>query len=390
MERDPIDWVMKLSEREPEAVLVANAQGKVVSANRLAQEWLDGSIDAWQGRRLDELFVEATEGTPELAPAPGPGSRQVTDAGGRPCLLETGESFCLAPPDVLTAYFVRDPAAAEAQEAIVRRHRKLEGLGELAAGIAHEINTPIQFVGDSASFLADAWGDLEDVLTAAVDLREAATEAPQGTESVAHFDRIAEEADLAFLRSEIPLSIERMREGVRRVARIARAMKSFSHPGDDRMAPADLNEAIESTAIVAKNETKYVAEVRLDLGELAPVSCHVADFQQVILNLLVNAAHAVGARSDDRPGSILIRTRDAGDEVVVEVTDDGVGMAPDVVSQIFEPSFTTKSVGQGTGRGLALARSIICEKHRGTLDVESVPGEGTSFRLTLPRGAEGA
>ncbi|MEZ5100037.1 MAG: ATP-binding protein [Thermoleophilia bacterium] len=281
-------------------------------------------------------------------------------------------------------------AAAEREriETELRVAHKLESVGELAAGIAHEINTPIQFVGDSVRFLS---GASDDLLALVATYREAlaATAPPDVLERA----REAEErADLAYLEERLPSAAARAQEGIDRVSTIVKAMKAFSHSGSSEAAPADLNEAIRTTLVVATHEYKYVAEVETDLAEGLPqVHCTIGELNQVFLNLVVNAAHAIGDAREgmDGKGTIRVSTRLDGDDVVVAVADDGTGIPPEVRERVFDPFFTTKTVGKGSGQGLALARSVV-ERHGGSLTFETEIGRGTTFRVRVPVGAAAA
>ena len=193
-------------------------------------------------------------------------------------------------------------------------------------------------------------------------------------------------ADLDYLREQVPQAFERTLEGVGRVAGIVRAMKEFAHPDQREQSSADLNKALLNTLIVARNEYKYVAELETDLGELPPVLCYLSDLNQVFLNLVVNAAHAIGEviGGGEQKGRITIRSRNLGERVEIAVADTGGGIAEAIRERIFDPFFTTKPVGQGTGQGLAIARSIVVDKHRGSLTFETEIGRGTTFYIRLP------
>jgi PAS domain S-box-containing protein len=268
----------------------------------------------------------------------------------------------------------------------LRLAQKLESVGRLAAGIAHEINTPIQYVGDGVAFLQSAHSDLEQLLAAYQKAfqRLGAHEPPTAViESVA---RAQAAADLDFLHVEVPKAFERTLEGVERVATIVRAMKEFAHPDANEHNYADLNHAIETTLLVAHNEYKYIATVETKLGPMPEVICNVGELNQVFLNLIVNAAHAIQeCGKDPATGRITITTAAASrDTVVISIADNGCGIPEENLDKIFDPFFTTKPVGRGTGQGLAIARSIISEKHGGSLDVQSTVGVGTRFILKLP------
>jgi PAS domain S-box-containing protein len=283
----------------------------------------------------------------------------------------------------------RAQAERETIEQELRLSQKLEAVGQLAAGIAHEINTPTQFVGDTVGFLREAF---EDMMALHAQVRaEVETGVQDGTVSPELLDRVrdAEEtADLEYLRERVPAGFERAEDGVRRVGAIVGAMREFAHPTADK-APQDLNAALRNTLVVASSEYKYVAELETDFGDLPPVLCNGGDIKQVFLNLIVNAAHAIeeaGSGEEEARGTIRIRTRAAGDHVLISIADTGCGIPADVADRIFDPFFTTKEVGRGTGQGLAIARTLIVERHGGSLTFETASGEGTTFHVRLPIG----
>jgi PAS domain S-box-containing protein len=281
---------------------------------------------------------------------------------------------------------VEDVTERNRLEIELRHSQKLESVGRLAAGIAHEINTPIQFVGDNVSFLSTAFQDMLELCRVYRSLCDKARSAPLAADDLARLAEAEEAADLAYLRDNVPRSIAATLDGARRVAHIVQAMKSFAHPDRGEKSPADLNAALRSTLTVATNELKYVAEVETDLQPLPPVPCYLSDLNQVFLNLLVNAAHAVGeavANTTSR-GRIRVASRLDGQQVLISVGDTGTGIAEEIRDRIFDPFFTTKGVGKGTGQGLALARSVVVDKHGGTLTFESEVGKGTTFHLRLP------
>jgi signal transduction histidine kinase len=276
--------------------------------------------------------------------------------------------------------------AARAKVELELRHaQKLEAIGRLAAGIAHEINTPVQFVSDSVEFISAASADLLGLVAA----YRAALRGVAAGEPVAAAAEAAEaaeaSADLAYITTEIPTALELARDGLGRVKQIVRSMKTFAHNERD-MRDADLNQAILSTLTIARHEYKYVADVVTELGELPLVRCHVGEINQVVLNLLVNAAHAIAdVRSETGPmGRIEVRTAVDGSDVVIAVSDTGAGIPEDIQSRIFDPFFTTKGADRGTGQGLAIARSVVAEKHGGSLAFVTELGKGTTFTIRLP------
>lgn len=271
-------------------------------------------------------------------------------------------------------------------EVELRHAQKLESVGQLAAGIAHEINTPIQFVGDSLTFLQESHEDLEKLWAAHAALRKAGASHEDFKPLVERIEEVEEEIDKEFLDEETPDAFQRAIDGIQRVAKIVGAMKEFAHPGNHEMAPADLNRAIATTLTVAKAEYKYVAVMSTALEDLPPVMCHIGDINQVVLNLVVNAAHAIeaGLEGSDGRGEIQVATQSDGEFVRISVSDNGPGIPADIVGRIFDPFFTTKGVGKGTGQGLALAHSIIVERHHGEISLETAAGEGTTFHVRIP------
>jgi two-component system NtrC family sensor kinase len=263
--------------------------------------------------------------------------------------------------------------------------QKLESVGRLAAGIAHEINTPIQYIGDSVSFLQSAQVDQDRLLAAYRLVIQLVADYQPARNALAAATEMEKALDLEFLAKEIPRAFDRTLQGVSRVTEIVRAMKEFAHPGSAEHSPADLNHAVETTLTVAHNEYKYSAQIETSFGELPPVTCNVGELNQVFLNLIVNAAHAIAESGKDAAtGRISIATVRAGAEVVLTFADNGCGIPADDLAKIFDPFFTTKPVGRGTGQGLAIAHSIVNDKHGGSIDVQSVVGGGTRFSLRLP------
>lgn len=269
--------------------------------------------------------------------------------------------------------------------------QKLESIGQLAAGIAHEINTPIQYVGDNAKFLQDAFRDLirfaQTHPQSSCGVSDNSPSPPVPTQAA------VEKGVLEYLTSEVPKATEQLLQGVDHVARIVRAMKEFSHPGQIEKTLADLNSAVETTEVVSKNEWKYVAVLTTDLDRNLPlVPCLLGELNQVILNLIVNAAHAIADAKKHIPGlgRIHISTRLDGRFAEIRVSDTGGGIPEAIQEKVFDPFFTTKPVGKGTGQGLAIAHAVVVQKHNGTIHFESEAGKGTTFVIRLPLESDGA
>ncbi len=275
--------------------------------------------------------------------------------------------------------------------------QRLESVGMLAAGIAHEINTPIQYISDSVAFIKTAIADMQEVLDGYASLETHLPDTPAATSALAALHELKEDLDLPFLDEELPKACDRALDGVQRVSRIVLAMKNFSHVGGEDMQPVDLNRALETTVVVAKNEWKYVAEVETDFDvELPLVQCLPGDMNQVFLNMVINAAHAIHAKHaaasaahagkdvEQPKGRIRIATTRDGDYAAIQIQDDGCGIKPDHLTRVFDPFFTTKDVGKGTGQGLAISHDIVVNKHRGAILVDSAPGHGATFTIRLP------
>ncbi len=281
--------------------------------------------------------------------------------------------------------FVRDITERRALESQLRHAQKLEGIGQLAAGIAHEINTPTQFVTDNLTFLRDSWTSTYELLEKYREaIRDAGETLSEGV--VAALQQSEKGCDLEFIAAEVPRAIDQSLDGARRVAKIVRAMKEFSHPDSADKTATDLNKAIESTITVARNEWKYVSEVVKQFEEtLPPVVCYPGDINQVVLNLIVNAAHAIKEKTKDgEKGTITVGTRMRGEDVEISVKDTGNGIPELIRNRVFDPFFTTKEVGKGTGQGLALAYTVVVKKHGGKIWFETEVGGGTTFFFTLP------
>jgi len=279
-----------------------------------------------------------------------------------------------------------DITAQNQLEIELRHSQKLESIGQLAAGIAHEINTPIQFIGDNVNFLSGAFEQLIALCDSYRTACAKAAGAPLSAEDIEGLKREEELADLEYIRTNVVTSIASTLDGVGRVARIVQSMKAFSHPDRGERATADLNTALRDTLTVATNELKYVATVDTDFGKIPALPCFVNDLNQVFLNLLVNAAHAIGdvVGQTGQRGVIRVRTYLEGSVVVIAISDTGTGIPEAVRGRIFDPFFTTKEVGRGTGQGLALARAVVVDQHGGSLTFETEMGKGTTFFVRIP------
>jgi signal transduction histidine kinase len=276
-----------------------------------------------------------------------------------------------------------DVTQQKTMELELMQAQKLESIGQLSAGIAHEINTPTQFIGDNIRFLRESVSEVLSIMRRATPLMNVDAAATSGAELAGLLSSV----DLPYYQEEIPKAIDQSLEGIERISTIVRAMKEFAHPAADRTLH-DLNRAIANTITVASSEWKYVADIHTDFdADLPAVPVLPGAFNQVILNILVNAAHAVATKVAGTPGikgSIFVSTRRIADWVEIRIRDSGGGIPESIRDRIFDPFFTTKEVGKGTGQGLAIAHDVIVNKHQGTIRVDSQIPDGTTFTVCLP------
>lgn len=287
---------------------------------------------------------------------------------------------------IKTVAVIRDTTDRKRLELELRQAQKLESVGRLASGIAHEINTPIQFVGDQARFVRSTFDDL---LKLCERYRAFVIQSEAGAvsrEEIAAIHALEADADLEFALENVPSALDSILDGATRVAKLVRSMKEFGHPDGGEKTATDINRALENTVTISANEVKFVADVELDLGSVPEVGCYASELNQVFLNLIVNAAHSIGdvVANTGKRGLIKITTRVTGNDVWVSIADSGAGIPEALRPKIFESFFTTKPVGKGTGQGLAIARMIVVEKHQGSLTFDSELGSGTTFHVRIP------
>ena len=307
------------------------------------------------------------------------------------------------------AGIIRDISARKQLEVQLRQAQKMESIGTLAAGIAHEINTPTQFVGNNNRFLQDSFKDIVDILTKCGELADEYQAGTLSPDKVAELKEAMGEADIDYLIDEIPQALQQSEGGIKSISTIVSAMRAFAHPGAVEKVSVDINDAIQNTIIVSKNEWKYVADLKTDFDTSLPqVPCHLGEFNQAILNLIVNAAQTIadtiskkegkldqvedtGQVSPDEvgehveeKGTITIQTLKVENFVEIHVSDTGTGIPEEVRNRIFDPFFTTKDVGKGTGQGLSLVHSVVVEKHNGDVTFVTEMGRGTTFVIRLP------
>lgn len=379
----------------PGALMVVDASDRIRVAN-------DGARHLWGleevelvGQRLPSLFVNGEElNHAQMLERIQKGELPRTE---QTCLVKGGANIpvlfsarLMAGADagsfVCVALDIRERKKLETE---LHQKQKLESLGQLAAGIAHEINTPTQFVSDNTRFLRTTFDELIPLLHQCSELGSFDGSDQDLRTALELMAGTVAKIDLAFLSAEVPTALDDSLGGLERISEIVRAMKEFSHPGARGMVPVDLNHNLKSTATVARNEWKYVAEMEFDLApDLPQVTCLPNDVNQVFLNMIVNAAHAIDdarkKQGTSELGRIRISTRQAGANVEVRISDTGCGIPPELRARVYDPFFTTKEVGKGTGQGLAISHNVIVERHGGRIELESEVGVGTTFIVSLP------
>ena len=382
-----------LVQRSSDLTLVSNRSGILSYVSAASTEVLGTEGTALTGRPAADL-IHSEDRDAFLAWVGGPGLAgqmlhcRVVNTDGAPRWVEIRCTDLASDPAVAgTVLHLRDVTERQRLETDLRHAQKMESVGQLAAGVAHEINTPIQFVADNLRFIAESMAPLGALFDG---YRQALEGAPGPEELDARREALAtlgKEIDLDFLSEEIPLAAAQALDGTVRVATIVKAMKAFAHPGGEANTFTDLNEAIRNTLIIATSEIRPVADIVLDLADLPPVWANLGDINQAILNLIVNAAHAMGdaATTGRGHGTLTVRTRAEPDAIVIEIQDTGNGIPPEIADRVFEQFFTTKAVGIGTGQGLALAYTLIHDRHGGTITFNSIPNQGTTFTIRLPQ-----
>ncbi len=376
----------------PDMLSVINAELKVVLANPSWTRVLGYEASALEG--LDFLSTVHPEDAPRITASAGELLTQATQGDTatvrdfefrqRTADGEWRTISAAATVDPKRRLFFsvgRDVTAQRAMARELEQANRLEAVGQLASGMAHEINTPIQYVGDNLVFAADGFtsvlGYLDGLEKGLTDEQRRAAE------------DAAEDADLEYLREEVPRSLAEAKDGVRRIAELVRALKEFAHPDQAEKAHADVNKALERSIVMARGELRHVAKVETNFGELPPLRCHIGSLSQVFLNLLVNAAHAIEERTEKQgvpmaQHKVTVSTRLENGEAVVSITDTGCGIPQAIRARIFEPFFTTKPMGKGSGQGLPLVRNVVIGTHGGRIEIDSEVNVGTTFTLRLP------
>lgn len=377
-----------------EGVLVIDRNGDLMFANASARTLLglDAAAGDIEGHPLDGLLLLRQQGGfVDFANSPW---RQVVEAGNAfrddDAMFATEKgvvlpvAYACSPlkeEDVVRGAIIsfRDIQSLKQAQREALQSSRLATVGQLAAGIAHEINTPVQYVGDNLRFIGKGVATVATAIEAAYR-----TGGPEFLEAAASLK-------LRFLLNELPVAVDESLDGVAQIGRIVLSMKEFSHPGTSAKTMTDINRAIESTLTVSRNTWKHVAELRKDLDPSLPaVLCLAGEMNQVFLNLIVNAAHAIEASGKPLPGLLSVATRHIGDEVEIRIADNGTGVPAAIRDRIFDPFFTTKDVGKGTGQGLAICRDVVVIKHGGKIELDGREGDGAIFIIRLPIDGSGA
>ena len=392
------DFLREIYKAMPGALMVVDLDGTISATNDAATSLLGYTEEELIGQPVAMIFKPAD--APSFPEIEAWSARQevlrtekicVSKAGAEIPVLFSARLLRPSGPDpghqraICVALDIRERKKLEIE---LRQAQKLESVGQLAAGVAHEINTPTQYIGDNVRFLADAFANLRAVLSQYERLLAAAKNNRLSSGTLEEISAAVEHSDSSYLLEEIPKAIEQALEGVGRVSTLVSAMREFAHPGGKQKVALDLNKSIEATIAVSRHEWKYAADLETQLDSSLPlIPCLSGEFSQVMLNLIVNAGHAIAdvpaGRNQDK-GKITVRTCRCRDWVEIQVEDTGTGIAENVRNRIFDPFFTTKEVGKGTGQGLAIARSVVVDKLGGSIHFETEVGKGTVFTIRLP------
>lgn len=384
------------------AVVTVDREGIVISANEVALKTLGWTEDEFIGKQMHETIHHSQDDGSEYPWDFCPVFAAIEDGSSHHV---DGDVFWKKDGSSFSADYIVCPTRDEVSEitgAVLtfrniteqklnegkRVHSmKLIAIGELSAGIAHEINTPVQFIGSNISFLQDSFEDLLKLIGKYEQLKGAVREVDGLGALVQEIEELEAEVDVEYLAEEGPKALDQTQHGVERVSELVKGLKGFAHTGqNETKIGCDINEIIKNSLIVCTNAFKYVAHLETDLAELPTVNAFPGDIGQVIVNLIVNAAHAISENrgQDNEMGNITVKSLVEDDRIVIRISDTGGGIPDNIKDRIFDPFFTTKEVGQGSGQGLAISHTIITEKHDGEISFTSKPGVGTTFTLKIP------
>jgi hypothetical protein len=399
LERQSQERMRAIVETAADGIITFNENGVIESCNSAFCNMLGFNCDELVGSNFKDMLPDTKDAPWEhilhntlgVGAAQKKGVQELTaqrkDGTLLPLLLSLSD-FVTDGGRLYTA-ILRDLTEQRQLQCDLAQAQRLEAIGQLAAGIAHEINTPMQFLSDNIEFLSDCSKRLFEVVDGYQRNLFSDGQERSWAERREELADMIERNRFESIREQVPQAITESLEGIQRVIHIVRAMKEFSHPGNEQKVGVDLNNAVCSTVTITRNRWKYVAELELDLdSDLPTLNCVPADINQVLLNLIVNAADAIAEKVGEEgaeKGQITVRTGSDGENIIIEVEDTGCGISDTIRNRIFEPFFTTKEVGKGTGQGLSICYNVVVRKHQGTIDVMSNVGEGTTFRVSLPR-----
>jgi PAS domain S-box-containing protein len=384
------------------AVITVDRNGHVLNANEVALQTLGWSADEFTGCQMHETMHHSQDDGSEypwdfcpVFAAIEDGSSHHVD--GDVFWTKKGGSFSadyiVCPTrdqeNNITGAIVtfRNLTKMRMEESKRIHSMKLVAIGELSAGIAHEINTPVQFIGSNISFLKESFDDILALLKSYQNLAEAVQGDEKYKEMIEQLQELEEDVDLEYLEEETPTAFAQTVHGVERVTELVQGLKGFAHSGtEDHKSGADINDIVKNALMVCKNTYKYIAELKTSFEELPSVKVFPGDIGQVIVNLIVNAAHAIEENKEEKTamGCITVSTTSDEESITIAIQDTGGGIPEGIRDRIFDPFFTTKEVGKGSGQGLAISHTIIHEKHGGEMSFKSEPGVGTIFTIRLP------
>lgn len=370
------------------------ASGHIRRCNQAARELFDLNRVQMVGRVAASLFVAPDKVKLPTADMEKTRVELITvRADGTQIPLDVSIATAMIGDDPHTVWMCRDLTVQKQEEEArlnlqreLGQAQKLESLGTLASGIAHEINTPVQYVMDNVRFLKDSTDGLIKAFAAYGALMTRLSEVEGGDKLSATTKALVEDTDVDFVLEEMPDALAHAADGLTQIAKIVGAVKSFAHPGTEDKVPLDLNESVENTITLSKTQWKYVADLTRDFDPALPrVLCYPGELNQVVLNLIVNAAQAIEEnRKGEQLGHITVSTSMTENWAEIRVADTGGGIPEAIRNRIFDPFFTTKDVGKGTGQGLSLSHQIITQNHQGELVFDSEEGVGTVFIIRLP------
>lgn len=390
--------VRSIFETASDAIVVIQADGEIMQSNTAANEMFGAGEEGLIGTNVSQLIPEPhasnhqayVENFRDEHKGGGLAIRREIVAkrlNGELFSAELSASAAKVGGEWLFTGLLSDITERKALEGQLVQSRKMESIGSLAAGVAHEINTPMQYVNGNIEFLKNAYEKVflvVDAFNNNLELPEKSWEERKST-----LMKMMEDNHFEKLRRQTPEAIDEAFEGIQRVIEIVRAMKVMAHPGGKDKTMFDLNELVRNTVTISRNSWKYAVELELDLQEpLREMAGFPSDLRQVVLNLIVNAADAIvecNGKETGKLGALVIRTSEQNDVIKIEVTDSGCGVPEEIRERVFDPFFTTKEVGKGSGQGLAITYDIVVNKHGGSIDLQSELGVGTTFVVTLPR-----